>query len=182
MQSIDGNHNNQAKGDIVQHNYLLNNRVKPVEIELTAIKDYTTLYYVFSFVMLILYSFVVISAGYFFGGEILLMSKVFVYGAIFGSTFLAIVVSIVFLEKILPKIKWGHIKYKNKMLIYKETEMKFYDEIWDMHLKKTAMSSGKIEYFGITPKNHTVYSRKVVFSKYSEAKYVYDMFWSGLKN
>lgn len=177
LQQITGNNNNQAGRDINHNNFFTKLLIKPRNVRVKAIRNYTFLYFTMAFglgifmfsVLLIIATFIDVS----FLDNSFLTFTLFSVSALFGS-----LISIVSLEKILQKVKWGYVLYNNKTIIYGKKRYRFYTDIWDMELKETWSGKGKLRYFCITKETKKPFSRSIVVANYAQAKYIYDSFCS----
>jgi len=82
-------------------------------------------------------------------------------------------------DKIMRSYSWGHVVYLNGSLMVKGRERKFYDEIWDMKLSNLPWNKRTITYYAVNPDTLKIYYNTIKFMYHTEAKYVYDSFWSG---
>lgn len=160
------------------YNLVSNLRREPRNVEVKAIRDYTLLYFLISFMVGMLIFIAGTYVMFRLDNEFIEKHSLILEIFLGVSGTMGAFVSVVFLEYLMQKFAWGHIIYKDKSITYKEEVEKFYHDIWDMELKETRFGYGRLRYFGINKNSNKPFTRSITISKYAEAKYIYDSFWS----
>ena len=170
FQQIQGDYNNQAGRDINFFSYM---QAKPKNIKIVAMKNFEFWYYLLSMGM----------SGILIWGLFKAIDSSSLPDWFMFAFFFLVLVSVVSvlrgLEWMFKNFKWGHIIYNNGAFEHNGKIHRFYEEIWAVELSRTFADKGKIEYFYID-QNSKIQSTKIVLMRYSEAKYLHDIFWSGL--
>ena len=177
-QFIAGNNNNQAGRDINNNNFLAALKIKPRSVRVQVIRSYFLYYVLFALAIAMMMFILLTFICYYFDNNFFEKENTVLMVILASSTIVGTISSIVFFEKVFRKVKWGYVLYKNKTIVYGLKREKFYDDIWDMELKKTWIGHGRLRYFGITKGTDKPYSRVITLMNYAEAKYIYDSFWS----
>lgn len=155
-------------------------RANPKNIELSAVKNYDPYYYIGSLMLFAVLMSIGLNIAKLFDIDILPDYTFLVLFCVSGGIAAPFVIFL--LDWAFKKFNWGHIKYKDGVIEYDGKQSRFYEDIWSIELKRGLLNKGKIEYFEIDAQTNRVRSTKIVLMKYYEAKYLHDIFWSGLKN
>jgi len=177
--NIGDNTNINQGRDLVIHNTFVGKLKRaPRNVRVMAIMNYTLLYFLMAFIIGFIFFITITFSLHLYDNTFFKSNGFILFLTIGFSALLGAAISVSFFEKKLLKIRWGHVLYKNKTIIYNLKREKFYDDIWDIELKETWLGHGKLRYFGIHKVSNKPYSRKITVMDYAQAKYIYDSFWN----
>lgn len=160
------------------YNFVNRLHIEPQAIRVMAIRNYGIMYAISSIIVATCMFVIITFPSLIIYDTLMKNNTVFWLLSTITSVLMGAVLSIVFFENILKKVKWGHVLYKNKTIIYGLKREKFYDDIWHMELKETWNGHGRLRYFSINKTNSEPYSREITIMHYAKAKYIYDSFWN----